>query len=284
MRPVVLDTSVVLPAVLSPGGYRRRFWVLLAFGALAARRELARAEADALRKQSEIPGSESDGPSADQLVRAADARYERLRGRLPAGCPDHWRLVCSRPLLNEYERKLRETGPKLNPAQRPQDVEIARRQIESVCADTTDDFDATAIPRYTADRNDDPVVHTALIANATWLIADDRKHISTDPDGTRIPPPEQRPPRIRNYVQPLPRPPHRNRPRPHRPRTDRRRVRAAVNRRGKSPARRLQARTRLPGEAARRRPDHVPGRRPAPRRRPEPLPACSEQVKRVSRW
>jgi PIN domain len=172
----------VLPAVLSPRGYRRRFWVLLAFGALATRRELARTEADALRKQAGLPGSESDGPSPDKLVRDADARYERLRGSLPAGCPDHWRLVCSRPFLNEYERKLRETGPKLNPAQRPQDIEIARRQIESVCADTTDDFDPAAIPRYTADRNDDPVVHTALLANATWLIADDRKHISTDPD------------------------------------------------------------------------------------------------------
>jgi predicted nucleic acid-binding protein len=174
----------VLPAVLSPRGYRRRFWVLLAFGALAARRDLARAEADALRKQSEIPRSESDGPSADQLVRNADARYERLRQRLPAGCPDYWRLICSRPLLNEYERKLREIGPKLNPAQRPHDVEIARLQIESVCAETTEDFDPAAIARYTTDRNDDPVVHTALLANATWLIADDRKHISTDPDAT----------------------------------------------------------------------------------------------------
>jgi predicted nucleic acid-binding protein len=68
VRSVVLDTSVVLPAVLSPRGYRRRFWVLL-------------------------------------------------------------------------------------------------------------------IPAYTTDRNDDPVIHTALLADATWLIADDKKHISTDPAG-----------------------------------------------------------------------------------------------------
>jgi hypothetical protein len=27
------------------------------------------------------------------------------------------------------------------------------------------------------------LVHTALLADATWLIADDRKHISIDPDG-----------------------------------------------------------------------------------------------------
>jgi hypothetical protein len=169
--------------VLSPRGYRRRFWVLLAFGALATRRELARAEADALRKQAEIPGGERGGPSADTLARDADTHYECLRQRLPAGCPDHWRLVCSRPLMDEYAHKLGDTGAKLNPALQLHDLEIARRQIDSVCADITEDFDPAVIPQYTADRKDDAVVHTALLADAIWLIADDRKHISTDPGG-----------------------------------------------------------------------------------------------------
>lgn len=31
----------------------------------------------------------------------------------------------------------------------------------------TEDFDTAKIPCYTADRHDDPVVHTALLANAT---------------------------------------------------------------------------------------------------------------------
>lgn len=157
--------------------------MLLAFGALAARRELARTEARALSKQAQIPGSESNGPPIDQLVQEADARYERLRQLLPPGFPDHWRLVCSQPLLGEYARKLHQTGPKLDPKLRPQDLEIARRQIEIVCADIIDDFDPTDVPCYTTDRSDDAIVHTALLANATWLIADDRKHISTDPDG-----------------------------------------------------------------------------------------------------
>lgn len=52
MRPVVLDTSVALPAVLSPRGYRRRFLVVLALGALAAHRDLLRQEEHALRAQS----------------------------------------------------------------------------------------------------------------------------------------------------------------------------------------------------------------------------------------
>jgi len=86
VRPVVLDTSVVLPAALSPHGYRRRFWVLLAFGALAARRNLTRLEADALRSEAGAAGGESGGLPVDAAA-AADERYRRLRELLPAGCP-----------------------------------------------------------------------------------------------------------------------------------------------------------------------------------------------------
>lgn len=183
MRPVVLDTSVVLPAVLSPKGYRRRFFVLLALGALAARRDLARSEADALRLVAGLPGSEGGGREIDSLIRDADARYRQLSNLMPPNCPEHWRLIASPPVLAEYERKLREAGRKLNPSLNEKGIEIARRQIEIVCADVTEDFDPTTIPRYTADRKDDAIVHTALLADATWLIADDRKHISIDPDG-----------------------------------------------------------------------------------------------------
>jgi len=183
MRPVVLDTSVMLPAVLSPRGYRRRFFVLLALGALAARRDLARLEANALRVQADIPGSESGGRAIDTLVQDADARYQHLSKLMPPGCPEHWRLIASPPVLAEYERKLREAGPRLNPSLGKHGIELARRQIEAVCADVIDDFDPALVPHYTADRKDDAIVHTALLADAAWLIADDRKHISTDPDG-----------------------------------------------------------------------------------------------------
>lgn len=183
MRTVVLDTSVILPAVISPKGYRRRFWVLLAFGALAERRDLARVQADPPQAAEAGTGGELSGPGVAALAAQSEASYQRLRDALPSGCPDHWRLVGSRPLLAEYERKLHEVGPRLDPNLRPTDIGAIRRQIEAVCVDMTDDFDPAAITTYTADRNDDPVVHTALLADATWLIADDKKHISTDPSG-----------------------------------------------------------------------------------------------------
>src|ERR1700691_4757699 len=121
MRPVVLDTSVVLPAVLSPRGDRRRFWVVLAVGGLAARRDLLRQEADALRAESASAGGQAGRTRLEVLAEQVDARYAQLREALPQGCPDDWQLVASRPLLAEYERKLREAGPKLNPTLREAD-------------------------------------------------------------------------------------------------------------------------------------------------------------------
>jgi hypothetical protein len=38
-------------------------------------------------------------------------------------------------------------------------------------------------PAYTSDRKDDPVIRSALLADATWLIADDTKHICTQSEG-----------------------------------------------------------------------------------------------------
>jgi predicted nucleic acid-binding protein len=179
VRPVVLDTSVVLPAVPSPRGYRRRFLVVLAFGALAARREILPHEADALRAES----ASTSGAALDALAEQAQAGYVRLREALPAGCPDDWRLVASPPLLAEYERKLREAEPRLDPTLREEDIDVVRRQIATACTEVTDGFDPELIPAYTADRKDDPVIHTALLADAMWLIADDTKHISTQPEG-----------------------------------------------------------------------------------------------------
>jgi len=183
MRPVVLDTSVVLPAVLSPRGYRRRFWVVLVLGALAARRDLLRHEVDASRDASASTGGQVGGARLEVLAEQVEARYKRLREALPEGCPDDWQLVTSPPLLAEYERKLREAGPRLDPTLREADIEVVRRQIAAVCVDVTKDFDPELIPAYTSDRKDDPVIHTALLADANWLIADDTKHICTQPEG-----------------------------------------------------------------------------------------------------
>jgi hypothetical protein len=146
MRPVVLDTSVVL----SPRGYRRRFLVVLALGALVARKDLLRQEVHALGAQLASAGGQIGGATLEALAKQAEARCTQLREALPAGCSDDWRLVASRPLLAEYERKLREAGPRLNPTLRERDIDVVRQQVAAACAEITDDFDPALIPAYTA--------------------------------------------------------------------------------------------------------------------------------------
>jgi hypothetical protein len=50
---VVVDTSVSLPATLSPGGMMRRFWVVLALGALTYEIEHRQLELDELSQRAE---------------------------------------------------------------------------------------------------------------------------------------------------------------------------------------------------------------------------------------
>jgi hypothetical protein len=73
------------------------------------------------------------GLALEALVEQAEAGYARLSEALPHGWPDDLRMVASRPLLAEYERKLREAGPRLDPGLREADIAAARRQIQAVC-------------------------------------------------------------------------------------------------------------------------------------------------------
>ena len=184
MRLIVLDTSVVLPALLSSGGRRRKLWLLLAYGALSARADQARLDIEFLHHEAAELGGELAGRQIEELAAEAEAGRARVAERLPAGAPDDLGLVASRPVLDEYERKLAEIGSRLNPDVRAEHIPLFRRQVEAACVDITNDFEVGDIPNYTPDRDDDPVVHTALLADATWLVADDKKHISREPGGT----------------------------------------------------------------------------------------------------
>jgi hypothetical protein len=79
--PFVVDTSVPLPATLSPGG-----------------------------------GMVGGLKTVRARVEEARNRRAALVGLLPDGTPDDWVAIGSLPLFDEYERKLREIGQKLDPA------------------------------------------------------------------------------------------------------------------------------------------------------------------------
>jgi len=113
----------------------RRFWVVLALGALTYEVEHRQLELDELSRQAER------GRGVIRGVEKARVRIEEANGRraallelLPYGTPDDWVAIGSAPLFDEYERKLREIGRKLDPALRAEDIPRLRRQIEVVCA------------------------------------------------------------------------------------------------------------------------------------------------------
>jgi hypothetical protein len=61
---VTVDTSVALPAPLRSGGMPRKFWLLLAFGALTYEAEHRRLDLDALRQENEAAGGRLVGATA----------------------------------------------------------------------------------------------------------------------------------------------------------------------------------------------------------------------------
>lgn len=177
---VVVDTSVSLPATLSPRGLARRFWIILALGALTYEVDHRQAELDALREEAEQSGGRVRGlESALDRIGSAKERRAALLELLPYGVPEDWVAVGSAPLFDEYERKLREVGRKLDPELRESDVPKLRRQVEAVCAAGCPPFDPLVSPALTSDRKDDPIVYTALRARCDLLISDDR-HIVPD--------------------------------------------------------------------------------------------------------
>jgi predicted nucleic acid-binding protein len=182
MPSVVMDTSVALPATLSPRGMTRKFWLLLAVGALAYRAEHLRLELDALNAEAEREGGgEIRGAELlEGLARAAEQRLAAVHEHLPADVPQDWVSLGSAVLFDEYERKVREVGAKLNPRVSPEMAPVLRRQFEAICVGGPAPLDPAPAPALTRDPADDAIVYTALLADADFLISDDRDIV---PDG-----------------------------------------------------------------------------------------------------
>jgi hypothetical protein len=156
----------------------RRFWLLLAFGGLTYEVEHRRLDLGALREESaDIGGTLGGLAAAEALIAHADARRAMLAARLPYGVPEDWVAVGSRPLFDEYERKVREIGTVFDPTLDADDAHLLRRQIEAICVAAAPPVPPDEIPAFTNDPDDDPVVYGALLAGADYLISDDRKHI-----------------------------------------------------------------------------------------------------------
>lgn len=180
MPCVVIDTSVSLPATLSATGMARKLWLLLAFGALTQQAEHGRHMLKELQREAQASRALPGGLDLEAKADAAERHRAALSELLPDNAPERWLAVGGSAIFDEYERKVREIGHRLNPAVRDADVAPLRRQVEAICAVTAPPFEADAPPSFTRDRHDDPIVYTALLGHADYLISDDRDIV---PDG-----------------------------------------------------------------------------------------------------
>jgi hypothetical protein len=148
----------------------------LAIGALAYRAEHLRLELDALKAEPEREGGgEIHGVDLlERLAAAAEQRLAAVREHLPDDAPQDWVSLGSAVLFDEYERKVRDVGAKLNPRVSPEMAPVLRRQFEAICVRGPAPFDPATAPALTRDPADDAIVYTALLADADFLVSDDR--------------------------------------------------------------------------------------------------------------
>jgi predicted nucleic acid-binding protein len=177
-----MDTSVSLPATLSPGGMARKFWMLLALGALTYQIEHHRLALEELQAESMVMGALPGAlDSIEAEAHAAEQRHAAVRDLMPHDTPEHWVAVGDEAIFDEYERKVREIGRRLNPNVRDTDIPPLRRRLEAICVAGSPSFNPEDSPSFTRDRKDDPMVYTALLGRADYLISDDRDIV---PDGS----------------------------------------------------------------------------------------------------
>lgn len=182
MPYVVMDTSISLPATLSAAGMARKLWLLLALGALTYQIEHHRLALEELRAESEITGALPGALASIEVeAHAAERRRTTLRDLLPHDTPERWVAVGGAAIFDEYERKVREIGRRLNPNVRDTDVQQLRRETEAVYVAGSPSFNPGDSPPFTRDRKDDPIVYTALLGHADYLISDDHDIV---PDGS----------------------------------------------------------------------------------------------------
>ncbi len=143
----------------------RKFWVLLAFGGLVYEAEHRRLDLDALRLEADATGGALGGmETAERLIAHTEERRALLSEHLPYGAPEDWVAAGSRPLFDEYERKVREIGHRFDPTLDENDARLLRRQMEAICVAAPPPVPPDQIPAFTSDPDDDPIVFGALLA------------------------------------------------------------------------------------------------------------------------
>jgi predicted nucleic acid-binding protein len=170
---LTIDPSTLLPALFSPSGRRRKFLVLVGYAALSHYARTGPDDLDLMEHEAGASGGSVAGRSVEEIVAEAGARRAYLEEFLPGVTPDDLALAVSVPLLDELGRKAEdERWAKRLPSIRDRHA-FARTQILALATNVVQ-VDLERLPEYTRDRKDDYLVQTALNANASFLISDDK--------------------------------------------------------------------------------------------------------------
>ena len=111
MRTVVVDTSTILPALLSPQGRRRKLLTVLAYGGIVAYSRIGGAELDVMRTLTEEnDGAVIDGLPIELLVDHARDAHTQMEEHLPAVTPNDFVMASSPLLFDEIKRKISQIG------------------------------------------------------------------------------------------------------------------------------------------------------------------------------
>lgn len=183
---MLIDTNVALPALLSePGGLRKKFLVLLAFGALTYRAEHLELELAALRDEANQTGGVLMGEEALKKSQAsAENRRASMAELLPYGTPDNWMLGASGYMIDEFEKKAKEVGARFGNEVDEVEAGMLRRQLLAISVTAPDPLYVEVIPTLTLDPEDDPILLDALRMQADYLISDDKHVVPKDADGS----------------------------------------------------------------------------------------------------
>lgn len=187
MRPIASDTSLILPALLSPAGQRRKLLVLLAYRGLNYYTRVGLDELQLLRQEAERAGADIGGLAIEALVERANHRKAALAEHLPPLAPDDLMLVASPALLDEVEAKIAAKGPKILKERWTDNAPaMYRRKLAELCGIITASFDLTTVPAHTEgrDRKDDFVIETAFRGSGLVIVSDDRKRMALSDDET----------------------------------------------------------------------------------------------------
>src|SRR5436190_24001100 len=101
MPRIVLDTTIIVPAVLGYGR-KRQLLIALTYNRRRSFAETGHVEAEEQRRLSAEHGGEVGGRTYDAAIRQAQERASSLGELLPVGIPDDLIMVCSNLLFAEY--------------------------------------------------------------------------------------------------------------------------------------------------------------------------------------